>query len=105
MQSVWTDVADLDGLRDSSRRGAATGFHGRSVVHPRQLAVVHEAYTPHPDDVAAATAVVAAAKDAAGRGEAATVDAAGRFVDPAVVRRAVLVLSRARTDDLRQGAP
>ena len=105
VQSVWTDLGDLEGLRESTRRAAATGFYGRSVIHPRQIAVVHEAFTPHPDEVAAAAAVVAAADDAARRGEAATVDAAGRFVDPAVVRRAALVLSRARTDDLRQGAP
>jgi len=105
VQSVWTDLGDLEGLRRSTRRGAATGFYGRSVIHPRQVAVVHEAFTPHPDEVAAAAAVVAAAEDAARRGEAATVDASGRFVDPAVVRRAALVLSRARTDDPRQGAP
>lgn len=107
VQSVWTDVADLDGLRYSSLRGAATGFYGRSVVHPRQIAVVHEAFTPTTDMVAAATAVVAAAREAAGGGEAATLDAAGRFVDPAVLRRAELVLARARTTDhhVPQGAP
>lgn len=107
VQSVWTDVADLDGLRASSLRGAARGFFGRSVVHPRQIAVVHEAFTPTTDTVAAASSVVRAAREAAERGEAATLDPVGRFVDPAVLRRAELVLARARTTDrhVPQGAP
>ena len=94
VQSVWTDVADLDGLRDSSRAGRATGFWGRSVVHPRQIAVVHEVYTPTDDEVRAAQRVLAAAEEAAARGESAVLDPDGRFVDPAVVARARVVLSR-----------
>ncbi len=94
VQSVWTDVADLDGLRDSSRAGRATGFWGRSVVHPRQIAVVHEVYTPSDEEVRAAERVLAAAEEAAARGESAVLDPDGRFVDPAVVARARVVLSR-----------
>ena len=94
VQSVWTDVADLDGLRASSRAGRATGFWGRSVVHPRQIAVVHEVYTPSADEVRAAERVLAAADEAAARGESAVLDPDGRFVDPAVVARARVVLSR-----------
>jgi citrate lyase subunit beta / citryl-CoA lyase len=44
VQSVYTDVGDLDGLRASCLEGRGLGFRGRSVVHPRQIAVVHEAY-------------------------------------------------------------
>ena len=96
VQSVWTDVADTDGLRASSRTGRATGFFGRSVVHPRQLAVVHEVYTPAAAEVAAARAVLATAEQAAAHGEVAVLDADGRFIDPAVVARARVVLSRVR---------
>ncbi|MFI7426652.1 HpcH/HpaI aldolase/citrate lyase family protein [Micromonospora sp. NPDC049836] len=92
VQSVYTDVADLDGLRASTERARATGFVGRSVVHPRQIPVVHEVFTPTAAEVAAARAVVAAAARAEQAGEVAVLDAAGRFVDPAVVRRARLVL-------------
>ena len=94
VQSVWIDVADLDGLRDSSRAGRATGFWGRSVVHPRQIAVVHEVYTPTAEEGRAAQRVLAAAEEAAARGESAVLDPDGRFVDPAVVARARVVLSR-----------
>ncbi|WP_433616548.1 HpcH/HpaI aldolase/citrate lyase family protein [Dactylosporangium sp. CA-139114] len=92
VQSVYTDVADLDGLRASTRRARDTGFVGRSVIHPRQIPVVHEIFTPSAAEVAAAQAVLDAAARAQERGEAAVLDGNGRFVDPAVVRRARLVL-------------
>jgi citrate lyase subunit beta / citryl-CoA lyase len=95
VQSVWTDVGDTDGLRASSERGRATGFFGRSVVHPRQIDVVHDVYTPSADEIAAAEGIVATAAEAAARGEVAALGVDGRFVDPAVVARARTVLDRA----------
>lgn len=97
VQSVWTDVADLEGLRASSQAGLAAGFFGRSVVHPAQLRVVHEVYTPSPDAVSAARAIVATAARAAADGEVAVLDAGGRFIDGAVVARARVVLDRVPT--------
>lgn len=94
VQSVWTDIADLGGLRRSSVVGRAMGFFGRSVVHPRQIAVVHEVYTPTAAEIEDARAVVRTAQEAAG-GEVAVLDGHGRFVDPAVVSRAQVVLDRA----------
>jgi citrate lyase subunit beta/citryl-CoA lyase len=92
VQSVYTDVADLDGLRASTRRARDTGFVGRSVVHPRQIPIVHEVFTPTAAEAANARAVLDAAARAEQRGEVAVLDGHGRFVDPAVVRRAQLVL-------------
>lgn len=95
VQSVWTDVGDPAGLRASCEAGRATGFFGRSVIHPRQIDTVHDVYTPSAEEIAAAESVVATAAEAAARGEAAALDAHGRFVDPAVVARARTVLDRA----------
>jgi citrate lyase subunit beta / citryl-CoA lyase len=97
VQSVWTDVGDPAGLRASCETGRATGFFGRSVIHPRQIDVVHDVYTPSAEEIAAAESVLATAAEAAARGEAAALDADGRFVDPAVVARARTVLDRAGT--------
>ena len=94
VQSVWTDVTDLDGLRSSSQAGRAMGFFGRSVVHPSQIAVVHEVYTPTAAQIEDARAVVRTAQEAAAQGEVAVLDDQGRFVDPAVVSRARVVLDR-----------
>lgn len=97
VQSVFTDVADLDGLRVSCAAGLAAGFFGRSVVHPAQLPTVHDIYTPTPDAVKAARDIVATAARAEADGEVAALDADGRFIDPAVVARARVVLDRVPT--------
>ena len=93
-QSVWTRVSDLHGLRATCEAGLAMGFFGRSVVHPGQIEVVHDVYTPSVTQVADARAVLAAGGAARARGEAAALDEQGRFVDPAVEARAQVVLNR-----------
>jgi len=97
VQSVWTDVADLEGLCVSSQAGLAAGFFGRSVVHPAQLPIVHGVYTPTQEAVNDARAIVATAERAETDGEVAVLDADGRFVDAAVVARARVVLDRVPT--------
>lgn len=91
--SVYPNHRDLDGLAASCRRGRELGFLGRAAIHPGQLPVIREAFTPTADEVAAARQIVEAAGTAevAGRGALALPD--GRFVDAAVVRRARSVLA------------
>jgi citrate lyase subunit beta/citryl-CoA lyase len=90
---VWTDLADEAGLLASTLLLRRAGFGGRTAVHPSQVAVINEVFTPTQAEMAEAEAVVAA-HDAAGGGVA--VDAAGRLIDAAVVRSARLVLLRGR---------
>jgi len=104
VQSVWTDVRDLDGLRTSSLRGRDQGFLGRSVVHPSQIATVHEVYTPTPDEVATARGIIAAAETAREQGEVALLDDAGRFIDPAVVERARVITNIADTINAQENS-
>ena len=95
VQSVYTAVSDLAGLRVSTERGRAAGFVGRSAVHPSQVPVINEVFTPSQAERTAAEEVLAAlGAAAAGRGVAVTTD--GRFVDEAVARSARAVLALAR---------
>ncbi|QEC46125.1 CoA ester lyase [Baekduia soli] len=84
VQSVFTDVRDLDGLARSTRAGRDAGFFGRSAVHPRQVPVINAAFTPTADELADARALV----DALVRGDGNTLLADGRYVDRAVVELA-----------------
>ncbi|WP_227980018.1 HpcH/HpaI aldolase/citrate lyase family protein [Nocardia spumae] len=95
VQSVWTAVDDLAGLADTSRAGLAQGFFGRSVVHPKQIDIVHDAYTPSADAQRRARRIVDRAAESLAAGESAVLDDDGRFIDPAVVANARLVLDRA----------
>ena len=82
---VFLDVRDLEGLRASTVALRRAGFGARSAIHPDQVPVIEDVFTPTADEVARARGVVAA-WDAAGTGVA--VDERGRMVDEAVVRLA-----------------
>ena len=42
----WLDLEDMDGLREECRRVQALGFTGKATIHPKQLAVVNDVFTP-----------------------------------------------------------
>jgi citrate lyase subunit beta/citryl-CoA lyase len=96
---VWTDIPDLAGLAADCLTARDRGFWGRSVIHPRQIPVVHEAFTVTADERERARALLDALDAAGARGESVGRDAAGRFVDPAVVAGARTILDRAHPDD------
>ncbi|AZM51159.1 hypothetical protein DMB38_35185 [Streptomyces sp. WAC 06738] len=91
-QSVYPDVADLEGLARSCAAGRALGFLGRTAIHPRQLPVIERAFLPTAREVERAEEIVAAAS--ADAGALALPD--GRFVDAAVVAEARRTLRLAR---------
>jgi len=95
--SVFTRLDDEEGLRRGTEAARRLGFFGRSVIHPRQIAVVHEVFTPRPEEVRRAEELVKTfeAGTAAGSGALATPN--GRFVDAAVARRARAILELARS--------
>ncbi|MGW3614023.1 HpcH/HpaI aldolase/citrate lyase family protein [Micromonospora sp. NPDC005163] len=88
LQSVWTRVGDIEGLRADSEAGRELGFHGRSVIHPSQIGPVHAVYTPTPQQVAEAEEIVRRA----GTGGSLLPD--GRFVDDATVAQARRILAQ-----------
>lgn len=90
---VSTDFRDLDAFRESTRELARLGFVGRACIHPGQVAVANEVFTPTEDEIESARRLVGRWEFA---GSGVAVDDAGRFVDEAVVRQARLLLARAR---------
>lgn len=87
-----TDFRDLDAFAASARVLLALGFRARTAVHPAQVAVINDVFTPGAEDVRVAADLVSGF-DAAGGGV--VTDAAGRMVDLAVVRAARELLARA----------
>ncbi len=91
--SVYRAIGDLTGLRESCRRGRDAGLLGRAAVHPRQVPVIREVFSPTVEEIAAARAVIAAVATAQADGRGGFVDQDGRFVDAAVVRSAWRILA------------
>jgi citrate lyase subunit beta/citryl-CoA lyase len=83
----YGDFKDPDGYRLAARRGAALGIEGKWAIHPSQIALANEVFSPPPAEVDRAKRILAALEDAArdGRG-AAQLD--GRMIDAASARMA-----------------
>lgn len=98
VQSVYTDVRNLSGLRSSTEGGRDRGFLGRSAVHPDQVPVINEVFTPTEAEVREAERLVERLEQASQSGSGAFVLEDGRFVDPAVVESARATLARSRPE-------
>lgn len=85
---VSTNFRDLDALRASTEAVRRLGYRGRACIHPAQIPVVHEVFTPSPEQVDAARALIAAYDAAVAAGSGVLLGPDGRMVDEAVVRQA-----------------
>jgi citrate lyase subunit beta/citryl-CoA lyase len=94
VDSVHTRLDDLDGLRSGAEWARRLGFFGKSVIHPGQLSIVHQVFSPTASELERARQLVDAFESAEGTGLGAFV-LDGDFVDIAVVERARAVLARA----------
>lgn len=91
-----TNFTDLSALQASTEALRRLGYRGRACIHPAQLAVVHEVFTPSAEEVARARELVAGYEAAVAAGSGVFVDANGRMVDLAVVRSAQRTVAAAR---------
>lgn len=95
IDSVFGDVADMEGLRKWGEQSRAMGFEGMGCIHPSQIQVIHEAYAPSQVEIEKAMKIVAAFEDAKAKGLG-VVSLGSKMIDPPVVNRAVKLVERAR---------
>ena len=93
IDAVYTNFRDPEGLKAEALEGLRSGFGAKAAIHPAQVDVINEAFTPARSDVEWAKRVVAAFEAAGGAGVAA-ID--GRMLDRPHLRGARRVLERAR---------
>lgn len=87
IDTVWIHLKDSESLRRSVERSLRMGFQGRMCIHPDQVAVVNEVFTPTEAEVERARRVVKAFEEAEAAGLAA-IQVDGVFVDYPLVHRA-----------------
>jgi citrate lyase subunit beta/citryl-CoA lyase len=95
IDSVFSDVADLAGLRIWGEHSRALGFEGMGCIHPSQIPVVHEAFAPTQPEIEKALKIVAAFEEAQQRGLG-VVSLGSKMIDPPVVARAQKLVARAK---------
>ena len=93
------DFSDDEGFRAQARRSATLGMVGKWAIHPKQIGLANEVFTPSAEAVIEAREILAAMQTATENGEGATVYK-GRLVDIASVKQAEVVV---RQSDMING--
>lgn len=102
IDTVYSNVDDDDGFRVDVQRAKQMGFAGKSCVHPRQVAIVHEVFRPTEREVQRAQAVMAAIQEAERKGSG-VISVNGRMVDGPIVSKAERVLQLAQAVGMTRG--
>lgn len=92
VDGVYLDFRDEDGLRRESERARKEGFSGKMAIHPAQVAVINECFTPSEEEIAHARRVVQAFEDSDGAG---TVGLDGKMLDIPHLKQARRLLAAA----------
>lgn len=88
------DFSDDEGYRAQARRSATLGMVGKWAIHPKQIALANEVFTPSEEAVTEAREILAAMEQAKANGEGATVYK-GRLVDIASIKQAQVIVAQA----------
>jgi len=97
LDTVYSNVSDMEGLFEYARRARYMGFDGIGVIHPNQVEVVHRAFRPTDEEIEEARRIVQAAEEAEREGKA-VVSLNGRMIDRPVVERARKILRYAEVE-------
>ncbi|MCC6614107.1 MAG: CoA ester lyase [Anaerolineae bacterium] len=94
IDTPFVDLHDGDGLRAETERVLRMGYTGKLAIHPNQVEIIQQVFTPSPEDIQRARRLIEAhdAHQAAGTGVFAF---EGKMVDMPMIRAAQTVLSRA----------
>jgi citrate lyase subunit beta/citryl-CoA lyase len=95
IDTVFSNVTDEEGLLNETRHVKQLGFDGKSIIHPRQIEIIHQIFTPDADAIDHALRIQIAMQEAESRGSAA-VAVDGRMVDTPVLKKALRVLEYAK---------
>jgi citrate lyase subunit beta / citryl-CoA lyase len=94
IDAPYPAYTDPEGYRRAARAASALGFDGKWAIHPSQVPIANEVFSPTPEEVAEATAAMAAYREAEAGGVGA-IGRDGRLVDAAHMRLAANTLHKA----------
>jgi citrate lyase subunit beta/citryl-CoA lyase len=87
IDSVFSDVSDMEALKQNVLRSKALGFDGMGCIHPRQIKVIHQNFAPDDKEIEKARKIYLAFMEAEKQGLG-VVSLGTKMIDPPVVKRA-----------------
>lgn len=97
IDTVYTDFEDREGLAADTEFAATLGYDGKLAIHPAQVSVINDAFTPEPERIEWARRVLQAREEAAvdDRG---VFEVDGEMIDAPLIAQAERILDRAGVD-------
>jgi citrate lyase subunit beta / citryl-CoA lyase len=87
LDSVFSDVGDMEGLKQNVLTSKALGFEGMGCIHPRQIPVINQGFSPDKTEIERSKKIVLAFEDVRSKGLG-VVALGSKMIDPPVVARA-----------------
>ncbi|MGH2804062.1 MAG: HpcH/HpaI aldolase/citrate lyase family protein, partial [Thermoleophilaceae bacterium] len=100
----YGDFTDPEGYLAAARRSAVLGYEGKWAIHPSQIELANEVFTPAPRLVERTRRIIEAMRDAAAEGKGA-VSLDGRLIDAASIRMAENLLAKLEQIEALRGDP
>jgi len=94
IDSVFSDIGDMDALRANVKESKSLGFVGMGCIHPRQVTIINEGYAPDASAIEKAKRIVEAYHQAVKKGSG-VVALGSKMIDPPVVKRALKIIDTA----------
>jgi citrate lyase subunit beta/citryl-CoA lyase len=97
IDTLWTAFEDTEGLERDTLRGIEMGYDGKMAIHPRQVTVVNEAFTPDSGRIEWAERVL----ETRDRTDAGVFEVDGEMIDAPLIARAERIVERAEAAGVR----
>lgn len=94
IDSVFSDFQDLEALAENVKKSKALGFVGMGCIHPRQVQIVNDGFSPGEKEIKKAKKIVIAFQKASEEGKG-VVAVGSKMIDPPVVKRALSTIDNA----------
>jgi citrate lyase subunit beta/citryl-CoA lyase len=95
IDTVWSDINDMEGFISETRYAKQIGFSGKSCIHPLQVREVHKIYAPTLEELNESKEIIAAAEEAS-KSNLGVVLVNGKMVDAPIIAKANRILELAR---------
>jgi len=99
IDTVFSDVSDMEGLRNSVLEAKSLGFEGKGCIHPRQIKIINETFLPSENEIDKAKKIVIAFEEAEVKGLG-VVSLGSKMIDAPVVKRARRIVKLAEENYL-----
>ena len=94
IDSVFSDIEDMEALRQNVLKSKSLGFDGMGCIHPRQIKVIHDNFAPDDAEIKRALNIVEAFENAKSKGLG-VVSLGTKMIDQPVVKRAIKIIELA----------